>query len=203
MIASHALDEGLASVILTVHQRLTSDVVLALNLGRVERQVIRATGSLMDATSLDSLSEHVLVHVELENAVDIHVLALEHRVELLGLSHSSGEAVEKDASLALGLAQVVLDKTNDEVVGDELAALHDAISLFAELGASSYCVTEHVASCEMADAEVVSDLGALGSLTGAGGSDHDHIHGRALGALVPALDLGEKVLKANAAKIHL
>ncbi len=157
----------------------------------------------MDAATLDSLGKHALVHVEFENAVNVHFLVLEHSVELLSLSDSAREAVEEDASLTLRVAQVVLDETNNEIVGDKLTTLHDTVSLLSKLGASSNSVTEHVAGSEMADAKIVLDFGALGSLSGAGGSNHDHVHSGAFGALVAALDLGKEVVKVDGAKIHL
>ena len=54
----------------------------------------------------------------------------------------------------------------------------------------------------MANAEIILDLRALGSLSGAGRSDHDNVHGRALGALISAFDLSEKVIEFKIAKIH-
>ena len=157
----------------------------------------------MDATALDSLSKHVFVNGKFKNAVNVHVLALEHIVELLSLSNSAGESVKKDASFTLWVAHVIFDKTNDEVVRHEIATLHNGVSLLAKLSACSDGVTQHVASGEMADAKVILDLGALGSLTGAGGSNHDNVHGWALGALISALDLREEIVKANVAKVHL
>ena len=157
----------------------------------------------MDATALDSLSKHVFVNGEFKNAVNVHVLALEHIIELLSLSNSAGEAVEKDTSFTLWVAHVVFDETNDELVRHEIATLHNGVSLFAKLSASSDGVTQHVASGEMADAKVILDLGALGSLTGAWWSNHDHVHGWALGALISALDLREEIVKVDAAKVHL
>jgi len=157
----------------------------------------------MDATTFNSLSKHVFVHVEFENAVNVHVLAFEHIVELLSLDNSAGEAVEKDTSFTLWVVQVIFDKTNDELVRDEVTTLHNGVSLLTELSAGSDGITQHVASGEMADTKVILDLGALGSLTGAGWSNHDHVHSWALGALISALDLREEIVKADVAKVHL
>ena len=54
----------------------------------------------------------------------------------------------------------------------------------------------------MADAKIVLDLGALGTFAGAGGSNHDDIHGWALSALVAALDLTKEIIEVDVAKIH-
>lgn len=54
----------------------------------------------------------------------------------------------------------------------------------------------------MADTEIILDFGALSTLARAWGSNHDDIHGRALSALVAALDLTEKVIEVDVAKIH-
>ena len=164
VVRGHALNESLAGVVLSVHEWLPSHVVLALDLGWVEGQVVRAATGLMDATTLDSISEHVLVNSKLENTVDVHLLAGEHLVEFLSLCHSPGEAIKKDASLAFGIAEVVLNETDDEVVGDEVTTLHDSVGFLAELGASSNSITEHVTSSQMADTKIILDLGSLGAL---------------------------------------
>ena len=54
----------------------------------------------------------------------------------------------------------------------------------------------------MANAEVVFDFGALGTLARAGWSNHNDIHGRALGALVSAPDLGKEVVEAHLTQVY-
>ena len=54
----------------------------------------------------------------------------------------------------------------------------------------------------MANAEIIFDLRTLSALSRAGRSDHDYVHCWALGALISAFDLSEKVIEFEIAKIH-
>ena len=202
MVALHALGQGFTCVVLSVHERLTSHIIFTLDLGRVELEMVGATGSLMDPTAFNSLNKHFLIDLEFKDAVNVHFLVCEHGVELLGLSRVSWEAVKEDAALALWIAKVVLDEANNELIRDELATFHDAISLLSKFSACLDCVSEHVTGGKMADAKVVLDVGALGTLARAWWSNHNHVHGGALRALVAALHLSEEVIKTNVAEIH-
>ena len=203
MVASHALLKSFTRVILPVHEWLSSHVILALNLGWVELKMVGTSRCLMDSAALDSLDENFFVNLELKNAIDVHFFAFEHGIKLLSLSLSSGEAVKEDAALALWVAEVVLDEADDELIGHELSSLHDAISLHAELSACLDSVSEHVTCGQVAHAEVILDLGSLSALARAWWSNHDDVHGGALGALIPALNLSEEVIEAHVAKIHV
>ena len=157
----------------------------------------------MDSTAFDSISENVLINVEFEDAIDVHVLALEHGVKLLSLGNVTGEAVKKNTTLALGIAKVCLNESNDELIGHELTALHDTISCLTEFRAGSDCVTEHVTGSQVADAKVIFDAWALSSLAGTWGSNHDDVHSGALGAFVSTFDLSEELIEIDVAKIHV
>ena len=180
MVGSHALDERLSRVILAVHEILSRDVVFSWDFGRVEGQMVGASAFRVDPTPFDSFPEGFLIDFELKHFVDVHLLRGEHLIKLFGLGYGPREAVKKDATFALGVAQVVLDQSDDELVGDELATLHDSVSLLAKLSSSSDGITEHVSCRQVANAEVVFDFGALGTLARTGWSNHNNIHGRAL-----------------------
>ena len=156
----------------------------------------------MDSTAFNPVAEDLLIDGKFEDAVDVHVFAFEHGVKLLSLGNITGETVKKHTSLALGITKVVLDKANDKLVGHELTTLHDTISLLTEGGTSSNSFTEHVTGGQVADTKIILDLGALSSLAGAGGSNHDNIHCGALGAFVSTLDLSEEIIEINGAKVH-
>ena len=156
----------------------------------------------MDAATNDTLGQLLLVNLEFEDLVNANLSLLEHGIELLSLGNVSWEAIEEDSTLALWIAQVVANETNDELIWHKLTSLHDSISLLAQLGALLDSLTEHVSRGQVADAEIVSDLGSLGSLARAWGSNHDNVGGWALGALISSLDLAEEIVKADVSQIH-
>jgi len=201
MVGGHALSQGFASVVLAVHQGLASNVVLAFDLGWVEFQVVAAATGLMNTTAFDSFGEHFFVDFELKHSVDLSVVLGEHAVELLGLDLGSWETVEENTTFTLWLLQVVLDESNDKVIWDEIATLHDSVGCFSKLSSRLDGSAEHVAGGEMADAEIVSDFWALGTLARSWGSNHDDVHGWFLSAFVSAFDLTEEVFVANVAEV--
>ena len=95
----------------------------------------------MDPATLNSLNEHLLVNLEINDTIDVHSFGREHLVKLLSLCDSTGEAIKENTSLTLGIAQVIADETDDELVGDEFAALHNSVSLLSKVSASFDSVT--------------------------------------------------------------
>ena len=150
MILGHSLVKSLSSVILTVDQWLASHIILAFNLGRVVRDVIAASASHVDTTTLNSLDQNTLIDVEFEDAIDVHFVLFEHQVKFLSLSGGPGETVKKDASLAFGVFQVVCNQANDELIWNQLAGFHQALCFLSELRACGNSVTEHVAGGQVA-----------------------------------------------------
>ena len=134
----------------------------------------------MDSPTLNTFSQDFFIDFELEHLIDVHATASEHVIELLSLDNGTGETIEKDSTLALRVAEVVIDEANDELVGNEFSALHDSIGLLSELSASLNSITEHIAGSQVADAEIILDLGALSTFTRAWWSNHNDVLGGAL-----------------------
>ena len=97
-------------------ERLTCDIVLAVNLGWVERQMVAASTRWVDSSALDSFNELLFVDSEFEHFVDLHLLLLEHGVELFGLSDSSWETIEEKTSLTLWFLHRGFDKPDDNLI---------------------------------------------------------------------------------------
>ena len=51
----------------------------------------------------------------------------------MGLGSVTGESVEQETVPALVLHQALVDQPNDQVIRDEVSALHDGLSLLSEL----------------------------------------------------------------------
>ena len=82
MVGTHSLDEGLLVVIGSLHKIVTGQVILTSNLGRVELDVVRSAGSLVNTAAFNSLDEDLVINLELNNLIDALALSSHHRVEL-------------------------------------------------------------------------------------------------------------------------
>ena len=156
----------------------------------------------MDSPAFDTLNQDFFVYFEFKNLVNIHLTSLKHAIKFLSLSNSARETIKKNTTFTLRVAEIVVNQIDNEFIGDKLATLHDGIGLLAELSASFHSITKHVTSRQVANAKIVSDLGALCTFTRSWRSNHDDILGWAFSALIAALDLSEKVIKFEIAKIH-
>ena len=202
VVGAHSLDEGLLVVIRSLDESITGLVVLALNLGRVELDVVRSAGSLVNTAAFNSLDEDLVINLELNNLIDALALSSHHRVELLSLNGSSGEAIEEHAVEASRRGHVLLEQTDDELVVDEATSGHDILGLLAELSASGNGISEHVAGSEMADAKILGDGGSLSALAGTGRTNQDNVHLGLGGANGASLNLGHDGVSANVLEIH-
>ena len=52
---------------------------------------------------------------------------------LLGLGEVTGETVEQETVPALVLHQALVDQPNNQIIGDEVSALHDGLSFLSEV----------------------------------------------------------------------
>ena len=102
-----------------------------------------------DAPAGDAVDQQVVLNLELQRHVELHLLMLQQLVQLktwrsehddaahdhstsfnvsyfLGLGHSAGEAIQQKAVLALGRVDVLLDQVHHNFVADELPDIRRA-----------------------------------------------------------------------------
>ena len=125
VVGLHSLSQDLGVIVLALDKRLASEVVLALNLGWVELDVVRSATCGVNAATLNSLNKNVIVDLELNSLVDLLATRAEHAVELLSLNSGSGEAVKQESSLALGVLGGIVNESNNNLVRNELTSVHN------------------------------------------------------------------------------
>ena len=104
-------------------------------------------------------------------------------VERLRLDARSREAVEDRTARRIGRAQPVEEDADDGVVGDELAAAHEAIGLATERRARGDGRPQEVPRGEHGHAEMAGEDGRLGSLPRSGRpEENDDRHGTRRGS---------------------
>ncbi len=103
-------------------------------LRRVEVDVVDAAGG-GDAPAGDAAHDLLVGHLEQERGGERAPELGERLVERLGLGDRAREAVQDEAVGGLGALDLLEDHADDHLVGDELAAVHVALGLLAQVGA--------------------------------------------------------------------
>ena len=82
VILVQTLLEDLGVVILSLDQRLASDIVLTLLLRGVEHDVVGATASGVHSSAGNTLDQLLIGHIEGKNGVNLHSVSSKHLIEL-------------------------------------------------------------------------------------------------------------------------
>ena len=128
MERSHSRLEGFFSIIFTMDEWFSSDIVFAFNLRWVESKMIASSTTWMDSPANDSFSKFIFVYLEFKNLVDIHLSVFDHSIKFFGLRHSSRETIEKDTSFTLWLLHCILYELNDDLIGNQCSTLHHSVN---------------------------------------------------------------------------
>ena len=113
------------TVIVTLHQGFTRDVILSGHFRRIEFDMIRTAGSSMHATAAHAFNDGVKRHINFEHVVEFDASCL-HGVSL---GDGAGEAVEQEAVGTVGLGDALFDQIDDQVVADQATRFHDGFGL--------------------------------------------------------------------------
>ena len=124
----------------------------------------------------DPFHQSLVVNLESDDQVNLGAAAGEHGVERLSLGQGPREAVEDRAAGLLGLWQALLDQGDDDLIGDQLAPLHDALDALAKLGARADGRAQHVAGGELDHALLTHQPLGLGALPRRRRSEQNQVH---------------------------
>jgi len=160
-------------VVAAVHQGLTGHIVLALHLGRAEVGVVGAATGRVDPATRHALHEKLVVDVQVDDLVNADVLLLQQAVQDLCLVDSSGETVQDKALVALRALDGIGNNASNNLITNQLAGIHERLSLQADLSAVLDGISEHVAGGQVAQAVLLLDSGSLGSLSSTGRTEKD------------------------------
>ena len=151
-------------VVVTLHDPAPARVARPVDLGR-KIHVVHPLAALAHAPAGEPVEHDVTRHVEIDGQVER--VAHDHPVELLGLVQGPRKPVE-DESVAERAArrEALLDHADHDLVGHELAAVHEALRLEAERGSLRRLGAEDLARREMGHPVVVAETRGLSPLTG-------------------------------------
>ena len=130
------LKSGHQSVFVVVRSLVevfTSDIILALNLGRIELGVVSSARGFVDSSTLDSFDENLIISLKLNSFINLLSFGLEDFVKLLSLYGGSWESIEEDASLTLWFAESRHDEVKNELIRNQLASINNRLYSLAEV----------------------------------------------------------------------
>ena len=131
--------------------------------------------SLLVGTAERARPRRLVVEVEEEDHVEPAADLAQHLVERLGLREVAREAVEDEPVERVVLGQPLADHPDRDLVGDEVAALHDRVDLAPERRRVVERA-EHVAGRDVRDLVLGRDALRLRSLPRPLRAEHEHVH---------------------------
>ena len=134
-------------------------------------------GASFDLRTLEqTLGEQLRIDVKADDSIECLAMLGEVLVEGLNLVHVAWVAVQQEAVGGIVLVQSIGDDGIGELIGDEVASVHDGLDLLAELGAVLDIGAEHVPGGDGRDTVVLGNCSGLSSLAGARGAHDEHSH---------------------------
>ena len=128
---------------------------------------------LAAATLGETLDDDLGVNINEQGGIERALETDQHVVEGHSLGRGARETVENEALLAVGLAQALVHEVDDQAIGNQVARIHVALGLFAELGLVLYRSAQDVARGNMGRGEFLNQLGGLRTLAGARGAQQN------------------------------
>jgi hypothetical protein len=145
-------------------------------LGRVEVHVVDVAGVLHAHPPPGEAAHEIVVrHLDEQRRGEPPLEAGERLTEGIRLMLVAWEAVEQEAVAGVAGGDALDDHPHDHLVGDELAGVHVALGLAAELGALGHLCTQHVAGGDVRQPEVFVQAIGLGALAGARRAKQDQV----------------------------
>src|SRR6218665_3389276 len=168
-----ALSDGFVLVVFRLWQCFAGQVVLAVDLWRVEPDVVGATAGRVRAAAAHALEDGLEGHVDFEDVIEPDACGLQR----IGLPNGAGKTVEQKALGAVRLRDALFDQIDDDVVTDQGPRVHHRLGLQAQWRAGLDGGAQHVAGGDLRDAVSLADEARLRALSGAGGAQQNQSHG--------------------------
>merc|ERR1712113_825478 len=148
-VAVQSLLQSISSIIPSLHQWFTSQVVLhgcrnnfAIN-SKLHRlwwgvlHVVRSARSLVDPAATYALLENIRIDVESHNQRYRFTRFGEHFVESFRLRKSAGKSIQDESRFAVYFLDAILDDSNHYVITDQTTCGHYSLCLSSDFGTCS------------------------------------------------------------------
>ena len=172
MVFYQTLTHGLFLIVFTSGQLFAGHVVFAFHLRRIEFDVVYATGCRVDATANDAVDDQFVRHVEFQHVINGNA-RLFHGVSL---RNGPREAVQQEAVTAIFLGDTLFHQRDDQLIGHQLASVHNVFRLLTELRAGFYRRAQHIAGGDLRNTVFLHDELSLSSFTRARSAKQNNTH---------------------------
>jgi hypothetical protein len=120
--------------------------------------------------------QRALVDAQLDHRIERQPLALEKRVERLGLRHRARKPVEDETVPRVRLVDALGDDADHDVVGHQPAAGHDVLRLEPDRRSGGDCGAQHIPRGKLNDAVLLNQPLRLRSLARPRRPEKDQSH---------------------------
>ena len=134
--------------------------------------MVNAARSSVYATANDTVNDQLVRYVELENVVHVDARFF-HGVSL---RNGAREAVQQETVTAVFLRNALFNQRDNQLVGYQLACVHDVFRLFTQLGARFYSGAQHVTGGDLRNTVFLHDELSLSSFTRARSAKQNNTH---------------------------
>mmetsp|Transcript_19530 Transcript_19530/g.30138 ORF Transcript_19530/g.30138 Transcript_19530/m.30138 type:complete len:245 (-) Transcript_19530:139-873(-) len=137
-----------------------------------ECHMINFTGFRVSPAANNTFDKDLIGNIEEDEAISRNT----GLGESVGLSRSARKSIKKPSLfLAIFLVQSVFHNSNDNLIGDKLATVHELLGFLSDIRTSCNSCTKHVTSTKVHDTKVILDHFTLGSLSTCRGSGNDKL----------------------------
>ncbi|MCY1178554.1 hypothetical protein D9M73_189080 [compost metagenome] len=172
VIDRQAMTHGFFGVVFTLYQRLAGFVVLAFNLRRIVDHVVNAARTFVNAATGNTLNDFFVGDGDFNHSIQLDTSSHQG----FSLRNGAWETVEQETVGTVRLGDAVLDQVDDQLVGNQLASVHDRLGFQAQRGAGLDSGAQHVASGDLRNGEFFGDELCLSTFTGPGSSQQNYAH---------------------------
>src|SRR5699024_1467980 len=162
LVDRQALPDGVFTVVVALDERLSGDVVRISYLGRIEDSVIAAAAGRMNTSAAHALDDVFLGHTDFNDKIHGNAGLLQG----FGLRYGAWEAIKQVAILAVWLLEAIFDQADDDVIGYQLAGIHDLLGLQSQWRLFLDGSAQHVACCYLRNIELLRNVACLGAFSG-------------------------------------
>ena len=126
----------------------------------------------MYATTNNTVNDQLVRHVELEHVVHVDARFFHG----ISLRNGAWEAVQQETVTAVFLSNALFDQSDNQLVGHQLACVHDVFRLFTQLGARFNSGAQHITGGDLRNTVFLHDELSLSSFTRARSAKQNNTH---------------------------
>jgi hypothetical protein len=143
--------------------------IIVTDSGHTRRTIVNVINAAANSTHpapRKAANETSAIHNEVDDKRRSVAQSNERSAQLFGLRKRSGKTIQNKSANAVGPGKTFLNHAKNDVVGYQIAAIHNGLCATAEFRAVGDMFPEHIARGKMLDSMTTGNFLGLRSLTG-------------------------------------